>query len=429
MDPAGGRKNAFGYFRRSGRRWGTAFVRGIFTIVAFLSWVTGGFYRREDPGVFQGRETQAGAPKNAQDVKKILLIRMDLLGDVILTMPAVAALRKGYPLAHITMLVLPYTAPALDLFPYVDRVVTFDINKLRPSGDMLNLSHYRDLWRLLHRLRQERYDLAVSFYGLYAGILALISGARLRIGYRGEGCPFLFNLPVPGRRYEVPQHEVEYDLALARAAGACETLVALTPAIPEEVKDRALALLSHEGVGPQDLLVAIHPGSTNGTAKRWTIQGWAALADRVATELGAGVIFNGVASEMPLVREITGRMKTTPVVMAGKTSIPELAYLLTRCRVLVTGDSAPLHLAWSLGVPVVGLYGPTDPVVSGPYGGRSVVLRKEISCSPCYDLLDTAECRRESVACMEAITEEEVFTAVKRALQEFAPASQGTRAE
>lgn len=347
-----------------------------------------------------------------------MLIRMDLLGDVILTMPAVAAVRRRYPKAHITMLAVPYTAPVLGLFPYADRVLSFDLNKLRPSGDMLNLAHYRDLWSLVRLLRQERYDLAISFYGLYAGILAFLSGARLRVGYRGEGCPFLFNLPILGRRYAKQQHEVEYNLALARAAGALERAEPLQTQVPEAVRESADRLLEREGIAPRDLLVAIHPGSTNGAAKRWPTHSWAGLADRLGTELGARVVISGVASEVPLVREVTQRMGTRPVVLAGKTSIQELAYILTRCRLLVAGDSAPLHLAWAMGVPVVALFGPTDPAISGPCSGRAAVLRKETSCSPCYDLQDTPECRRRNLECMEAITVDEVFAAVRLHLEE-----------
>lgn len=441
VNRAEGRRTALRRLKRRGRHWGTSLIRSIFTAVAFLAWLRGG------PGVFQrtgrrvGRDRrndlggEAASEQVLGDVKKVLLIRLDLLGDVILTMPAVAALRERYPEARITMLVLPYTAPVLELFPYVDRVLTFDLNKMRPSGDMLNFSHYRDLWRLVRRLRRERYDLAVSFYGLHAGILSFVSGARLRIGYGGEGCPLLFNVPVPGRRYETAQHEAEYNLTLARAAGAFTSPptpsplaerglggeVTLIPKIPDGVGDKVSALLDLEGIGPQDLLVAIHPGSTNGEAKRWTTQGWAGLADRLATGLGARVIINGVASELSLVQQITGQMKTRPVVMAGKTSVLELAGLLARCRVLVSGDSAPLHLASALGVPVVGLYGPTDPAIVGPFGRGAILLRKGLPCSPCYSLQDVAECRRESVACMEAITQEEVFGAVERALRELAP--------
>lgn len=397
-------------FKKRGRAWGTALLRAVFTALAFLAWLRGD--RRQDPAT--------------GEIKKILLIRLDLLGDVILTMPAVAALRWRYPKAHMAMLVLPYTAPALDLFPYVDQVLTFDINKLRPSGDMLNPVHYRDLWRLLRKLRRERCDLSISFYGLYAGLLAFLSGARLRIGYRGEGCPFLYNLPVPGRRYLVRQHEVEYNLDLARAAGARGPWDPLRAAIPVGAQERVEALLDQEGIGPGDVVVALHPGAANDPAKRWPAPGWARLADRLVRGMGARVALTGVASELPLVGEVVGQMSTRPVILAGKTSFAEMASLLARCRALVAGDSAPLHLAWALGVPVVALHGPTDPAISGPYGGRAVVLRKEALCPPCYDLSDTAECSRGDLLCMKALTSEEVYAAVERVLQAPAPAVPGT---
>ncbi|MDP2728272.1 MAG: lipopolysaccharide heptosyltransferase II, partial [Dehalococcoidia bacterium] len=371
------------------------------TVLAFVVWL---------------REKRSQHPAKLEP-KRILLIRLDLLGDLILTMPAVASLRQRYPQAHIAMLVLPYTAPAVSLFPYVDKLFTYDINKLRPSGDMLNPAHYLELWRLIKRLRRERYDLSVSFYGLYAGILALLSGARRRIGYRAEGCPFLYNLPVRGRRYMIRQHEVKYCLTLAKAAGASDPGVPLHTTIPDSARERIATLLAQEGIGPQDLMIAIHPGSNNGTAKRWTASGWTSLADRLVHDMGARVIINGVASELPLIQGIVGSMSARPTVMAGKTSILELAALLSRCQALVAGDSAPLHMAWALGTPVVGLYGPTDAAISGPYGSRNVVIRKETGCPPCYDLSDTAECSKGNPVCMETITPDEVYAAVESLLR------------
>ncbi len=398
------------------RKWGrdafAALLRAIFTVIAFVGWLAGD--RRRDLASLR--------------IEKILLIRVDLLGDLVLTMPAVAAVRRRYPKAHITMLVLPYTAPALELFPYVDEVLSFDINKLRPSGDMLNPAHYQELWRLLRKLRQEKFDLCVSFHGLYAGLFSFLSGSLARAGYRGEGCPFLYNVPLPGKRYSIPQHEVHYDMALARAAGAEDTQAAPDAAIPQYASENVATLLAKEGISPHDLLIAFHPGSANGSAKRWPAPGWAALADRLFNDLGARIVLTGVNSELPLAKDIVGMTKNRPAVLTGKTSIVEAAALLARCRVLVSGDSAPLHMASAIGTPVVALHGPTDPDISGPFGGRSVVIWKKTECSPCYDLSDTAECRNKTLLCMRAITPEEVYTAVESLLQTPARMTPGATA-
>ncbi len=401
----------FRRFKKYGRDLFAISVCTVFTAAGFLAWLTRWMSRDSASPVMRS-------------IDKILLIRLDLLGDVILTLPAVAAIRRRYPEAKISMLVLPYTAPALKLFPYVDQILTFDINRLRPSGDMLNPNHYRDLWRLIKKLRNERFDLCVSFYGLYAGVFSFLSGSRVRVGYRGEACPFLFTNALPGKRYSIRQHEALYNLTLARAAGVVEP-VELKATIPADAVESVSVMLEEAGVSSKDLLIAFHPGSANGSAKRWPERGWARLAENLSEGLGARIVLTGVASELPLAQDIARRTTTRLSIVTGKTNILEAAALLIRCKVLVTGDSAPAHLASALGVPVVGLYGPTDPAISGPYGGRSIVLTKQTSCSPCYDLSDSAECRKATLQCMEAITPEEAYEAVKEMLRTPAPVATG----
>ena len=365
-----------------------------------------------------GRLREGGGQRLVpQEVKRILVIRLDLLGDVLLSMPAVRALRQSYPQASIDMLVLPYTAPLLAHYSYFDRIYTFDLNLLRPSGDMWNPAHYLALLRLLHDLRVRRYDLAVTLFGLWGSLIAFLSGARLRVGYRGEGFPLMHNLALPGRRYQERKHEVEYVLALARASGARveDSRLDLIP-LPEAVA-KVDRLLAEEGVLPEEGLVAIHPGAKNGSAKRWLPERWGRLADRLASEFGVRIVLTGTAAEEELVARVVSAMRERAVVLAGRTSIPELVALLARCQLVLCGDSAPLHLAVALGVPVVAIHGPTDPLLSGPWGPKATVVRRPLPCSPCYDLRDIADCPRDRPVCMEEITVQEVFEAAQRYLR------------
>ncbi|MBI2864135.1 MAG: lipopolysaccharide heptosyltransferase II [Chloroflexi bacterium] len=341
------------------------------------------------------------------------MIRLDLLGDLVLSLPAIEALHTAYPRAAISVLALPYTAPLLDRCPHLAKVFSFDVNRLRPSGDLFRASTYRDLWRLLRSLRAERFDLAVSLHGLWASLLAFASGALFRAGYRDESCPLVLNLAIPGKRYEERKHEAEYCLHLARSLGARVGGYppVLTPA-PAAVAaiDRLVGLRSPS-------LVVLHAGAANGAAKRWTARGMAALADRLIGEDRLQVVFTGSAGDLPVVESITALMRHVPLVLAGRTSIPELAVLLAHCRLLVSGDTGPMHLANALGTPVVAIHGPTDPALSGPYGGSAIVVRKEVPCGPCYDLSETADCPRNDPVCMTGITVDEVYAAAKRQLE------------
>lgn len=371
--------------------------------------------------------SRRGQDFKPEAVKRILVVRLDLLGDLVLSMPAVQTLRETFPGATISMLVLPYTAPLLDHYPFVAKVFSFDVNRLRPSGQMLSLAAYRDLWSLVRSLRAERYDLAVSLHGIWASMFAFGSGALFRAGYDDESCPFTLNLGIPGKRYRVRRHEADYclDLALAVAPSS-------RTGIPAEASSPTTSsfvlsplpwaqasldqLLFRLGIGEASL-IAIHVGATNGSAKRWTPEGMAVLADRLMKD-GATVVFTGSKGDIPAVQEVVGLMIGEPVVLAGLTSVPELIALLARSRLLISGDTGPLHLATALGVPVVAIHGPSDPALSGPYGGRAIVVRKDLPCGPCYDLSAPADCPREDPICMKGITADEVYAAARQQLGE-----------
>ncbi|MDO8673996.1 MAG: lipopolysaccharide heptosyltransferase II [Dehalococcoidia bacterium] len=345
-----------------------------------------------------------------KSISKILVIRLDLLGDLVLSLPAIQALHEAYPDASISLLALPYTAPLFSQHPDLKQIFTFDVNRLRPSGEMLSPRPYRDLWNLLRRLRAEHFDLAVSLHGPWSSLFAFASGAPFRAGYRDESFPFMLNLAIPGKRYRQRRHEADYclDLAYSLGAPAGAYVPVLTPS-PEAIA--AIDRLIGKGLGD---FVIIHPGATNGAAKRWTSTGMAALADKLIGGDNLKVVFTGSKGDLPVVEAVTKQMRCTPLVLAGKTTIPELVALIARCRLLVSGDTGPMHIANALGVPVVAIHGPTDPALSGPYGGSATVVRHDVPCGPCYDLSEVADCPRHDPICMTSITVEEVYAAAKR---------------
>lgn len=356
--------------------------------------------------------------KESDQIRKILVIRLDLLGDVVLSMPAVRALKETFPAARLDMLVLPYTRPLVEMYPQVTRVFDFDVNKLRPSGNMTNPAQWKQFKGLIRNLRSEKYDLCVSLHGHPASAIALLCGARLRIGYGGDSYPFAQNISLPGKRYRIRKHEAEYSLDVVKAVGAQvkDKRLFLTPRGEDIV--RMKDLLDGEKNKHKGPLIGIHAGAANGAAKRWILSKWSVLADRLVDEMDAVVVFTGSSGELSLVGEVVTGMKNTPIVMTGKTTIPELAALISRCDIMVSGDSGPMHIAVALGVPTVAIHGPTDPLLSGPFGGNITILRKPVSCSPCYDLSDTADCPTGSAECMEAISEAEVFDAITNMLNQ-----------
>lgn len=375
-------------------------ISGLWGRIAGLKWP----YPRFDP----------------ERVHKILVIRLDLLGDVLLSMPAVEALHERYPEAEIWMMTLPYTADIPARYPFVDHVVTLDTNGIRSLRGLLNPHVFKKWYGTYRLLRRQRFDLAVSLFGLMASIWTFMSGATHRIGYYKEAYPLLHTRTLPGRRYDRRQHEVLWCLELAELAGATPRPrylhLDVDPALRESMRRR----LASQGVDDETLLIGIHAGAINGSAKRWPSTHWAELADRLQSELGATVVLTGSPSEIPIAQQVTGLMRTRPVVLTGETTVNELAAVLERCDLLLSGDSGPLHLSVALNRPTISLYGPTDPAISGPYprpGQTAIVLRTGIGCSPCYNALATAECPHANTVCMHHLTVDRVYGTACRVLR------------
>lgn len=351
-------------------------------------------------------------PSDAR-IKRILVVRVDLLGDVVLSTAAVRALRRAYPGAQIDMLVQGSSAPILADDPDIARVITFDSRLWQPTHWRAALAFFWDVWR-------PRYDLAISLCGDIGSIVTRLTRARRRVGYAGEAYGAFMTDAIPGRRYEQPKHEVQYILALAAAAGGVvapgdeRPRLTVAPAARERV-----AAMIDEGraaTGAQGPVIALHPGARNGQAKRWPTRHCAALADRLRDELDALVVLTGAPNEAYLSEDIVRQQRRPAFNLCGQTTTPELAALLAASDVVVSGDSGPMHVACAVGAPVVVLHGPTDPYQSGPTDPAAIILRRDLWCSPCYDSSATAECRFGNPVCMKEITPGMVFAAVRQQL-------------
>lgn len=348
-------------------------------------------------------------------VQRILAIRLDPLGDLLLTRPALAALRARFPMARIDLLALPYTAPIGRLFPEVDAVLDFDVHQLRPSGHPFDRRQYGQLASLIGALRANHYDLALSFCGKVASFFTWASGARWRIGLAGEAAQHTLTDPVPGRRYRWRRHEATYALSLAAAAGAASRPPFRPIPIPAALDARwAAELPEWWTAGPPR--VVLHPGASNGWAKRWTPDGFGALARHLSDVLGARVAVTGSAGEADLTGSIARLGGPGVRDLAGRLDLTGLAALLARADLVVSGDSGPLHLATQLGRPVVGIYGPSDPALSGPFEGDFEVIRLDLPCSPCYDATSPAICPLVHHRCMRDLSPDQVIDRVARRL-------------
>jgi lipopolysaccharide heptosyltransferase II len=284
------------------------------------------------------------------------------------------------------------------------------------------MQSWREVWALRGRLLARHYDLAVSVFGPWAAILAVLSGAQRRVGFGRESYPGFMTDSVPGAHWQSGDHlhEVDYCLKLSQAAGATITSDDRIPQLhinPQACEELDKILLQ-EGIRLDRPIIACHVSSNNGQSKRWPIPYWAKLINRLISNENMTVILTGASNDLPFIETILRRTAEQPVNMAGKTSLTQLAALLQRANLLITGDSGPMHIAAAVGTPLIAIHGPTDPAKSGPVSPHATVLRSDIWCSPCYTAKGKpADCRFFTTQCMKDITVEQVLRIIHQKLK------------
>lgn len=302
---------------------------------------------------------------------KILIRATNWVGDAIMSLPALRAVRSRFPQAEITILARPYVA-----FLYKDQQVCDHLAYLDSQRDLVG------------EIRSEKFDVALLLQNAFeAAWFAWRTGIPERIGYARDGRRLLLTkaVPVP-KAGEIPPHEQFYYLELLRRAGwlnslPSESLIRLT--VPEENRQRAEAFLLSNAVRPQSLRIAIGAGASYGSAKCWPPDRFAELANHLQAK-EADVILFGTPSEAPVSSAIAAGMRIPPVDLTGKTAINDLPALLSQCHLFIGNDSGAMHVAAAVGLPVVAVFGPTDPFGTAPVTPRCSIVQEKPYCSPCF---------------------------------------------
>jgi lipopolysaccharide heptosyltransferase II len=380
-----------------------------------------------------------GGPKASDPPGRILVLRLGLLGDGVLLTPALRLLRQSFPAAEVHVLASPIQVPVVEPLPTVDHVVVWTPGDLMEPRLALQPWRWAEAVRLVRELRRQRYDVALACYGPLASALALASGAPVRAGFAGEALPGTLTVAAPGGRHDHPWHDAEYSVQVARAAGAegpsPRTELVVDP-VASASMDRVRPAANVNGTGSQPPLVVLHPGATNGKAKRWPVAYWVKLTTAlwrdgcVVALVGRGAEDLAIAGHVE--RAVLGagshpqyQIRNTPfressgclLNLVGQTSTAELIALLDRANVVVSGDSGPVHIAVALGRPVIAIYGPSDPAVWGPFqADHATVLWHKLPCAPCYRLGRIAECPLGHTLCQHLIEPRTVYRAVRRAM-------------
>jgi heptosyltransferase-2 len=341
---------------------------------------------------------------------RILIAQTSFLGDVVLSTPVFAALRRCLPAAHITALVRPESAAVLDGHPHVDAVLTDDKRgRERGVGSL----------RVVRKLRQGRFDVALALHkSLRTAWLLAAAGIPRRIGFRQSAGWFLYQCRVVR---DPARHDVERNLAILAGLGIDPDTAISRPLVacaPEAVaRFEALRRAAH--VDPQTPVVGVAPGSAWAT-KRWTVEGYAALVGALQRELGVTPILLGARDDVECADAIQRAAGGGVFNLVGQTDLRLLIAAIDQCSVLVANDSAPVHIAVARGTPVVAIFGPTSPRQGyGPYTDRALVVERDLPCRPC-SRHGGPRCPIGTHACMREIGHADVSSAVATLLRRYA---------
>ncbi len=327
-----------------------------------------------------------------KDYKNILIIKPSSLGDVVHSLPTLKALRDRFPAARLSWLINREFSDILEGNPYLDEIIPFE-------------RRYRGFYTFTKGLKRKGFDLIIDLQGLFrSGLMALLSGAKKRIGFANgrESSPMFYTDTVPVATMEM--HAVDRYLLIAEHLGAKTEDKDFTIDFSKE-EDYIRRLLKEKALEGEKIIV-INP-SGRWKTKRWPVEKFAALADLINKEKSASVILIGGPGDVGLAEQVEVKVKTEITNIAGRTTLKQLAALLSKVSLFVTNDSGPMHIAATVGTPVIALFGPTDPERTGPYGDGHIVIRRNIPCSPCFK----KRCR--SPICMDEISVDEVFKAIE----------------
>ena len=305
---------------------------------------------------------------------KILVRATNWVGDAVMSLPALRALRQRFPDAEISILAKPWVGDLYGREPFCDRLIPYT------ATDLLSK------WRAARDLRAYHFDAAILLQNAFeAAAIAYAARIPQRIGYARDGRSFLLTqaIPVPVRG-EIPRHERFYYLELLRRAGILDAMPENDLIHLDGAADARLAGAERfQQLGMGNTVIGVSPGAAYGSAKRWIPERFADAANRCAKEWGASVAIFGSQQERELCATVAAAIEVPVRNFAGETTLGEFIDMAAACRVYLTNDSGAMHIASALGVPTVAIFGATDDIATGPTGPLARVVREPVECSPC----------------------------------------------
>lgn len=339
-----------------------------------------------------------------EKIKKILVINLVGIGDLIMSTPAIKALRRQFQDAKICLLVYSFNKELVENSPYVDNIFVLDRR--------LNMKDIDTLFKL----RKINFDIAINLYNVYskrgainmATMLKIIK-AKKTLGRDTDGRGFFYDYKIP-ERFDDLTHQVERMLAVVESLGAKEEDKRLDIWISEEKHNNLDTFLKNTNISKEDFIIGLNPGSIR-PSHRWPIKNFAILANALKNNYKAKVVVTGNKKEIGLARRLKQLSGEDIFISSGEFSLSDLVNFIRVCNIYISNDTGPMHIANALGVPLVAITGSGSKMTYPYLKEKTIILKKDIDCSPCYKNY----CWR--LDCLKAISPEDVMKAVKTLLK------------
>jgi heptosyltransferase-2 len=340
-----------------------------------------------------------------RSIRRIMIRSTNWIGDAIMTTPAVRAIRKNFPHAHITLLAKPWVAPVFQYSPHVDHIMHYDANGCH--------SGLKGKVQLIKDISMHQFDTAILLQNaIEAAILSFCAGIDRRVGFNTDARGILLTHAVPISKAIKSIHQTQYYVKMLELAGIPNSGLDLELFIGTQDRMSAYRFLQKINSSLDIKWIGLNPSATYGTAKQWFPHRFATLADRLAKNFNAGILIFGGPKDKQLGEHVCEMMQTPAVNLAGQTTLGMAMALIQQCHAFITNDSGLMHIACALQTPLVAIFGSTNPITTGPIGKNSHIVQVETPCSPCL----LTDCPKKHHICMDAVKMDMVYQKVEELL-------------
>ena len=333
-------------------------------------------------------------------IKRIVILRTDRIGDVVLSTPTIRAARKAFPEAYIAIIVSPETRELVAGNPDLNEIITFDKrSKHRGVFQALRFA----MW-----LRKKRFDIALILHSTArVNLLCFLAGIPKRVGYARGKLDFLLTDRLEYVKRLGEKHESEYSLDVLRSIGIDAEMSRLSVSISRENENILRDLFLEHDIREGDRIVVLHPGASH-PSKMWPEENFARLGDALIEGLKVKIILVSGSSQSAIGEKVKDLMKNDAISLCGRTSLGVLAALFKKTDLFISNDSGPVHIACAVGTPVISIFSRNEKGLSParwrPLGDKSMFLHKDVGCAECL-----AHNCEKSFLCLRSITVEEVL--------------------